>query len=219
MELKLFGRTIGTLIKKSASVDEPIRLSPFSSLLTGNLEPFDSLITANGRRFGGGCQVIASGIAPVSAIPTTTATLALYNTAEDGGKSIVLERINVCLGSGTAAAGATLFGAVSAGKPASVPSAASNYSSQCLNGRINNTSIARWATAVTMPSGSAWVALGSSFQLAAANVGQGTTIDEFVGKIIVPPGYALGLGILSGAGTSPLYTVSAVWSELELPLV
>lgn len=193
-----------------------LRLSILESLAVSQLEPDGALAAARGSRYAGGCQVIASGIAPVSAIPTTTATLALYNTASDGGLSLSLDGVSFCLGSGTAAAGATLWACVSNGKPASVPSAASNYSSQAL-GAIGNSSFGRWATAVTIPSGSAWFQIATSQQLAAANVGQGDTPGSING-FVVPPGYCAGFAILSGAGTSPLYSVSATWYELELDL-
>lgn len=199
---------------KGNGTQNPLRQTSFESLAIAAVEGDNWEALRQHMKFAGGCQVIASGIAPVAAIPTTTATLALYNTASDGGKSILLEKLAFTLGSGTAAAGATLFATVSNGKLASVPSAASNYSSQCLSGDPTATSIARWATGVTIPAGSAWAVAASSFQLAAANVGQGDQPAAFPGGgILVRPGCALGLAILSGAGTTPLYTVSAYWSE------
>lgn len=166
-----------------------------------------------GYRFGGGCQVIASGIAPVTAIPTTTATLAIYNPITSG-KVLVIDWLSFFLGSGTAAAGATLMATVS-GQVATAPSAAANYSSANLAGR-SGPSVAVWGTAVTIPSGAAWLGVRPTFQLAAANVGQGNGMAPINGAMLVGPGKALGLAVLSGAGTSPLYQVSASW--LELPL-
>lgn len=191
------------------------RLTALESQAVAQVEAPNTERAAAGRRYMGGTQVIASGIAPVTAIPTTTATLALYNTAPDGGKCLVLDQIGFFLGSGTPTAGATLLVTVSNGKLASVPSAASNYSSMSCSGV--GTSIARWATAVTIVNG-AWIQLSSTFQVAAANVGQGDMPNALGGGLIVPPGYALGIAILSGTGTSPLYSVSATWDELELDL-
>jgi len=204
-------------LSKQANSDAPtaVRLSALGSQAVTQVEAPNTERASAGRRFMGGTQVIASGIAPVSAIPTTTATLALFNTEPDGGKSLVIDQIGMFLGSGTAAAGATLLATVTVGKP-TAPSAASNYSSQSCSGR--GTSIARWATALTIPAGSAWIQVSSSFQLATANVGQGDMPSGFLGGLVVPPGYALGLAILSGAGTTPLYSVSATWGELELDI-
>jgi hypothetical protein len=33
---------------------------------------------------------------------------------------------------------------------------------------------------------------------------------------MVPPGHALGIAILSGTGTAPLYSVYARWRELDV---
>lgn len=202
--------------KVGMGTERELRLTGMESLAVANVEPLYSELARSGRRFAGGCQVIANGIAPVSAIPTTTATLALYNSASDGGASICVDRVGFCLGSGTAAAGATLWLAVSNGKP-TAPSAASNYSSTPLGLSGASSSVARWATALTIPSGSAWFQALSTFQLAAANVGQGDAGATLQG-VLIPPGYALGIAILSGAGTTPLYSVSAMWAEVELDL-
>lgn len=201
-------------------VTADIRLTNQESLAVAQFEPPYLESARAGTRFAGGTQVIANGIAPVAAIPTTTATLALYNTAEDGtGCSLYVDHIGFFLGSGTAAAGSTLLLGLSNGKvvAASIPAAASNYSSQCLS-TIGKTAVARWGTAVTIPAGTAWFQSLSTFQLAAANVGQGDYAALPGVGIVVPPGYALGMAILSGSGTSPLYSVSASWLELPLDL-
>jgi hypothetical protein len=194
--------------------ERPLRLTGNQSLAVAQLESPGALLAAAGKRFSGGCQVIASGIAPVSAIPTSTSTLALYNT--DASKSLVMDSIGFVLGSGTAAAGATLYLCVSNGIviAAQIPTAASNYSSQCM-GKATNTSVARWGTAVTIPVSSWFQALSSPI-LAAANIGQGDSTP--LSGIVIPPNHCLGIAILSGAGTSPLFSVSASWSELALDL-
>ena len=53
---------------------------------------------------------------------------------------------------------------------------------------------------------------------AAANFGQSDQPFEIRGGIAVPPGYAMGLAILSGAGTTPLYGVGGRWGEMESDL-
>lgn len=201
----------------SNNEEQALRGTVQGSLSVAQFEPACTEAARAGYRFVGGTQVIANGIAPVSAIPTTTATLALWNGENATGRSYAIQRVHFGLGSGTAAAGATLFLGIS---PAAVsaPSAASNYSSQSASAG-GKTTRARWATAQTFASGCAWFAAASTFQLAAANVGQGDGngyVSE--GGIIVPPGYALGIAILSGSGTTPLYYVSAEWCELALDL-
>ena len=91
--------------------DVPLRSTGNESLATAQVEPARLEWSRAGYRFIGGTQIIANGIAPVAAIPTTTATLALYNS--DRAQSLVIERLGFFLGSGTPAAGATLLAAVS----------------------------------------------------------------------------------------------------------
>ena len=193
------------------------RLTQYESLAVAQYEPPYLESLRAGLRFGGGTQVIANGIAPVQAIPTTTATAALYNTSET--YSLIVDQVGFFLGSGTAGAGATLLYGLSNGRvvAASIPAAAANYSSQCLS-TTGKTSVARWGTAVTIPAGTAWVQATSTFQLAAANAGQGDKPAQPTSGILVPPGYALGFAILSAAGTTPLYSLSASWLEAELDI-
>jgi hypothetical protein len=197
-----------------------LRGTNYEALAVAQFEPARAAATAAGLRFVGGNQIIANGIAPVAAIPTTTATLALYNGENAGGRSLFIEQIRFWLGSGTAAAGATLFACVSPTVIATAPSMATGYgvSSASAGGAR---SAAVFGTAVTVPTSPftpAWFAVGSSFQAAAANVGQGDGYADIEGGILVPPRHALGLGILSGTGTSPLYGISVIWTELAAEL-
>lgn len=198
-----------------------VRLTNFNSVAVAMLEGMNAEAARSGRRFMGGNQIIANGIAPVQAIPTTTATLALWNGETDTGKSLFIDGINYWLGSGTAAAGATLFVTVSPTKIATAPtSMATGYAIQNTNGGAAK-SKALFATAVTVPSTPAapvWAAKSSTLQAAAANVGQGDGWRELNGGLVVPPGYAAGFAILSGAGTTPLYGISLTWNEFDAEL-
>lgn len=194
-----------------------LRLTGVESLAVTQVEPSGFEISRSGRRFIGGTQIIANGIAPVAAIPTTTASLALYNGEQAGGKSLAIEQLGFFLGSGTPAAGATLLACVSPRAIVTAPTAmATGYGVQSASG--SGASKALWATGVTIPAGAAWFQVASTQQLAAANVGQGDNVVALDGKLVVPPGFALGLVILSGAGTTPLYGVSSVHSEIEAEL-
>lgn len=193
----------------------PLRMTGIESLAVAQVEPSRFELSRAGKRFIGGNQIIANGIAPVSAIPTTTATLALYNA--DARKSLVIEQLGFWLGSGTPAAGATLFGTVSTGPIASPPTAmTTGFGIQGASGI--GASKALWATGVTLPGSPAWVQLASTLQLAAVNVGQGDGVINLDGALVIPPLRALGLAILSGAGTTPLYGVSCIHAEIEADL-
>jgi hypothetical protein len=60
---------------------------------------------------------------PEQAIPTTTALIALFNGEPDGGRTYFIDQLAFSLLSGTPAAGASLFAAVSPGKIAPPPTA------------------------------------------------------------------------------------------------
>lgn len=172
-----------------------------------------------GSFFVGGLQLAANAIAPDAALPTTTAKLALFNGEADGGKALFIDHLHFFLTTGTAAAGATLWVAVSRGKLATAVTAdTTGFGSGPAYGRTNASTSARWGAAVTLPASTIWHSVGGSFQAAAANFGQSDQPFEIRGGICVPPGYALGFAVLSGAGTTPLYGVSARWAELETDL-
>lgn len=195
----------------------PFRATPLSSISVAQIEPPYFELTRSGQRFHGGTQVIANGIAPVQAIPTVTATLALFNNdANANGLALVLDWLNVLLGAGTSAAGLSVY--VTVARPTTAPTAnATGYSTGALSG-TSRASKGLWASALTFPAGVTWSALTSTLQPAAANAGQGDTPLDLGGRIVVPPNYALGIAVLSGVGTAPLYSVSAQWSEIETDL-
>lgn len=195
----------------------PIRLTGIQSLSIAQTEaPYLEMARA-GRRMHGGTQILANGIAPVQAIPTTAATLALYNNdTNNNGLSLVVDWLNVFLGSGTSAAGLSVFAAIA--KPTTAPTVnATGYGTSPMSGTSRGPK-ALWATGLTLPAGVNWSALVSTLNSASANVGQGDNFIDLGGRLIVPPGYALAIGLLAGAGTTPLFGVSAQWAEVELDL-
>jgi hypothetical protein len=192
------------------------RGTPLGSLGIAQTELEQLELARSGRMFHGGLQLAANGIAPDTALPTTTAKLALYNSASDGGRILCIDHLHVFVVSGTPAAGLTLWVCISNGKLATAVGAmATGFGAGPTNGQAAAASFARWGTAVTLPAGTIWSSSGGSFQLAAANFGQSDQPFEVRGSLVIPPGYAMGVAILSGAGTTPLYGVSARWAEVE----
>ena len=217
MSITLLGEFRRFVKNSLASSTKVVRLTGIESLATALVEPVCFELSRAGRRFIGGTQIIANGIAPVAAIPTTTATLALYNAEQAGGRALAIEQLGFFLGSGTPAAGATLLACVSPRAIVTAPTGmATGYGVQSASG--SGASRALWATAVAIPTTAAWFQVASTQQLAAVNVGQGDNVVTLDGKLVVPPGFALGLAILSGAGTAPLYGVSCVHSEVDAEL-
>lgn len=206
-------------ITRAANSGRPItRGTILESLAIAQIELPLQELTRSGLFFHGGLQLAANGIAPDAALPTTTAKVALFNGEGDGGKTYWIDQLSFFLLSGTPAAGASLWACISNGKLATpVAAMATGFGVGPARG-MPKTSNARWGTAVTLPAGTIWRQIGSSLQLAAANFGQGDQPFEIKGGLAIPPGYALGLAILSGAGTTPLYAHNAVWAETETDL-
>jgi len=175
-----------------------------------------------------GCFVAANGIAPVQDYPTTTAGLGLYNNNDPStNRCLVVIRAGFCLTSGTAVAGATLIGHVPSQPVADAQKPTANQAgygfTNLLGGRPDNSGGLFKASltipAYLYPSGGGWFNMQSQFQIAgavAAQLGEGydDTKDHFM---IIPPRYAAGFGIISSAGTSPLYSISLV--VMSIPLV
>lgn len=192
------------------------RLTTKLSLATAQIESEYAELTRAGRMFSG--IGVAAGAAPVQAIPTTAATHLLYNP--DPKRSYVIVSVGAMILSGTPGTGATLWGIVSS-ITATLPTAATgsligNTGGQGLSSK------AIIATAYTLPSpaGNAqWSILpGQLGQLgngtAAASVG-GLYSADVRGRVIVPPGRAFGLVVLSGVGTTPLFVPTFTWYEAE----
>lgn len=207
---------VSRFTKQGTGASLLLRQTVLQSLAVAEVEPPFAELARSGRRFGGGCQVIANGIAPDTAIPTTTAKLALYNS--DPNKAIYVDSLGYWLGSGTAAAGSAMLVGLSQGPIASAPSMAANYAVASLShGGLASKAI--WGTAVTLIATVAWFQINGNMQLAAANVGQSGQPNGILGGgICIPPLHALGIAILSAAGTSPLYQVSGTWTESETDL-
>ena len=209
-----FKGIVSRFSKQGNGSELAVRLTSNGSVAVAQTEPYGLEMARAGRRFYGGCQAAASGVAPVTAFPTTTAALVLFN-GEDQGSGICyyVDELSVTLGSGTAAAGMALWALLTSAKIAA-PTAASNYSSQSAS-MGSKTTKAVWGTAITVAGAWRSVAGAGADWAAAANFGQSIGMNPIPQGFLVKPGYALGLTVLSGTGTTPLYTIHAGWTEVE----
>jgi len=207
----------------SNGIRDFVRGTRLGSLAVAQVEPPRTELARAGRYFFGGNQIIANGIAPVTAIPTTAIAAGLYN-ASQAGDSLVIDYIaGPWVGSGTPTAGCTLLCGISTAKAAgTLPTAnMTGWASRAAAGGSTRApaSSALWdATATFTAASTIWFSVGSNMQLAAATVGQGSPAIVLNGPIVVPPGYEVGFSILSGAGTTPLYGLSVGWAELPLDI-
>ena len=94
----------------------------------------------------------------------------------------------------------------------------SNISSLSFGERYSRAIFATGYTLPTLVNQYRWGMLSLTTQPGgAAGVGDCFTADVR-GSIIIPPRMGLGLTVLAGAGTSPLYIPGVTWTEAELDL-
>jgi hypothetical protein len=175
-------------------------------------------LARTGRLFHGGVNLVANGIAPVADFPTTTAGLAVYNGNIGTKKCLLIDQVCFSLASGTAAAGASLVGAVTSQSVADAQRPTANgtgLGNGSMRGMSDN-SQAWWKASLTIPAGANWFLIGASLQLATADLGQGK--GPWPVMMLVPPTYAACFSIISGTGTSPKYSISARFGVIELDL-
>lgn len=173
-------------------------------------------LTRAGRRFQIAQSGAITGIAPVQAVPTTAAQWTLWNTSATD--SLVIENIGVTLASGTAGAGVLLMAAFFTA-PAQT-GLGTNITVQNMNGSSTRTSAVaiKSGVTVTTPAAPNWFTIAKSDSANTAVLSVAVLNENVKGRLIVPPTYGLGLAVLSGAGTSPLFFPLAQWTEFALDL-
>jgi hypothetical protein len=206
---------VSPLGKLGPGAEQEEQLTGIGALRVAQVDLSRAELARTGRFFTGGLTLVANAIVPVVDLPTTTAPFIIYNNAPSGGRSLILDRLSVTIGSGTTgAAGFSLFCGVTSAPVASPPTANSTgVSIQATRGF--GTSVALGKASQTIPSGTAFMVVGGIMTTAVAVTGCGysTTVD---GGFIAAPGYGLVLGILGDTGTSAKYLVQATWAEIEL---
>lgn len=166
--------------------------------------------------------VVANAKAPVTDIGTTTAAWALYNgNTAASGINLYVGKVGVHLASGTSDIGATLWMGMSPTAQSSAVSAATGIvGPKSLSASSARTSLAVLGGAVTLAGAPAWVPIGGlANHAAAATPGSGVVVD-LNGGLIIPPLFACGFTVLSGAGTTAKYAVSiSEYAEYRTDLV
>jgi hypothetical protein len=186
----------------------------------------DQVLGAKALRSAAGCRFNAVNgngstfLAPVTAWPTTALTMMLWNGEADGGKTYFIDQLYAFLASGTPDVGGALLACVTLGKQAINPAAYANTVISGLSGKLGASSKAVFANAITAVGGTpAWMVVDCSpMGTATAKIAANAFLAEINGGIAVPPGYGLGLTMLAGAGTTPLFGFGATWDEVQADL-
>ena len=203
------------LIKSLSEGSIGQRGTGYASLAVGQTEARYQERNRAGRLFRGVGGT--SGVAPVTAVPTTAAAWALWN--QEFNRSLVIDTIDFFLLSGTPVIGGSILAIVSP-ITATLPTSAtgSTVSSASMGTGYSRAIFATGYTLPTPTNAYRWATVSLTTQPGgAAGVG-GCFSANVNGGIIVPPRMVLGLTMLAGTGTSPLYIPGVTWTEAELDL-
>lgn len=162
-------------------------------------------------------------LAPVTAYPTTTLTMALYNPAEN--RVLKIKVLHQFLASGTPDVGGALLACVTCvpqARPVLSTGDNGGYANtvvSSLDGKGKGDTQALFINAITLTGPQpAWVAVGAdpaatATAKIAANAG---VFDVEKWGIEIPTGHMLGLAMLAGAGTTPLFGLGVTFEDHDM---
>lgn len=204
--------TITGLSKFQKNQVTAIAQSQHRSQYVSQMEPA-LMEMARARVLYGANNGTAVGLANVSAVPTTTASYALYNGSAK--KYAVVLKINTSV---EVITGPVTFQLIAGLSPTAQASAETKYAnSLALAVTPGSPAPESYLTdAVTLADTPLWFTLGS-YQGNSGLLGA-SVVADVGGMFIVPPSFALGIDIVGSAGSTPLFFVDILWAELDLDL-
>jgi hypothetical protein len=199
--------------------DEQPQLNNRGEQIVANGLPLLAQLVNSGNSYWAGTTTAA---APVVAIPTTAALIALWNGEPDNGKSYIIDSVWVVQVVVTAAIQA--MGILANVSQAQIPTAITNtITPRPLRGNLPYRGAGRVAVGITLGAvdgiAANWMPIGTV--AAPANTLQvGTITDvDLKGLIIIPPKGQLSLTALAGAATASSIQIGFRWHEALLPPV
>jgi hypothetical protein len=196
-----------------------VRLTHQESVAVSQVEPEGLEMTRAGRRFRSAFNGSApTGIAPVQAIPTTTAAWVLWNG--DTIKSYVMNVIGAMeFATGPMAVGGTVLCTIfQAPNQNGLAQATGLGIMNASNSAISSKAVIKSSVTITAPATPLWTPIAALPDAADSVGGISGPLSDVKGRIIVPPQYGLGISVLSGLGTTPTFLPVFDWLELELDL-
>lgn len=206
----LLDMTTGRFTPKQVAGQVFGNCSGFGALRVAQLDQESAELTRAGRRFSLATLATVTGIAPVQAIPTTAAQWCIWNASLTD--TMTFDEIGVYLVSGTAAAGQNVWAAILTAPAQTGLATGITVASRSGSLRTSAAAIKSGVT-ITTPAAPAWfqVAKSDSANTAVSNVSCVNSLLK--GSLMVPPLSGLAIAVLSGAGTSPLFSPVATWTE------
>ena len=195
-----------------SNAQHDIATTAYRSQFVSQVEPKYAEL-ARARVLYGANNGSAVGLANVAAIPTTTASYALYNGSAT--KHAVVLKIAIMATTITAPEDFALIAGLS---PTAQASAETKYASSLALAITPGSSAPEsyLTDAVTLAGTPLWITLGSN---SSSTPLLGAAVTAWVdGLFIVPPSFALGIDIVGSSGSTPLFDVDILWAELQLDL-
>lgn len=206
------------LTKVANGVMIAFRATGLESIANAQVEPANAEMTRAGRRFAL-ASISATGVIPVTSLPTTAAQWALYNNNQAGGRVCFIEAAGLFLSAGTPAAGGVTVLATLFQLPLIVSSSQfTGMGVLNLSGSPQATGlVCKSAITITSPAAPVWYPIA---ELVSANVavfpGSNAAANRgLAGAIAIPPGWAMGICAVGPTGTSAAYVPFASWVEYE----
>ena len=157
--------------------------------------------------------IAAAAVAPIVAMPTTTAQFTLWNGELDGGKTYVIDSIGFIVVASAAAA--TPVGMVVCMGTRRKTAPAADLSPRGLTGqRYRGTGYVDLAATVTNDT---WHLAGTSNQGPTSQVGMTLDINLY-GKYVLPPGHYFSQAVMANTVTTITVRQFVRWHEIQIPV-
>lgn len=218
---------LGEIRRWSRALTGPrkIRFTNYESLAVAQVEAPGVEGNRGLTRFMLGNSAAVTGIAPVTALPTTQAQWGIFNNEPIGGKTYYFEELGAFLTSGTPGVGGILLACIAqtpaptgsnvAGCSVAPTSLAGNSAASV--SEKSRAIVKSSPAAFTTPAAPTWFEVAEFVTLAApaAFPAGNSAFNRLIkGGLSIPPQFWLGLAVVSPAGTTPLYAPMAKWQEL-----
>lgn len=224
MDSKVFGKIRGLFLDVLPTGEDkvPFPTSGQGELLVANAAAEYSEIVRQGRAFS---LHTTTAVASVTAIPTTAVTIALYNNAPDGGRSLIIDDVWAAYTVNSAIIPHVGIIALLGQTRVAAPSDSGlvirkmNGMGQVSPGRVDSVALSVVGTTVDAVTGVAigWFPLGDSINGAVTSLPGIQKSVAVNGRYIVPPGRYFCLHTLSAA-TSTSAQMGIRWHEKQLLL-
>lgn len=216
MLIKIAGRVRGLFAGNYPEnrEDEQIHLNSRGDMLVSQSMPERTEIV----RMGDSWQVMTSSAqAPLTAVPTTTGALNLWNGEQSNGKSYVIDRVQVAeIVVDATQSNSTAVFACLVRPPVTAPTDAA-LTIRSLSGRNAYSGRARTTVAAAVTN-DGWFPIGTSAPMAAAAAGSAWKVTDIPinGLYIVPPGAQFCVAAAKAAATAGQCHFSIIWHEVQL---